>query len=82
MLSNLGKPPKVGKTAAKYEKRLFSGLISAFLKNPRCCNIFQGIILSQMEEETLKSRKGDTWGSEAAWGRGGAHGAQQPAALC
>lgn len=35
-----------------------------------------------MEEETLTSRKGDTWGSEAASERGGAPGAQNLAALC
>lgn len=35
-----------------------------------------------MEEETLTSRKGDTWGSEAARGRGGAPRAQSLAALC
>lgn len=74
MPSNLGKSSKGGKPATeevKKKKRLFSGHHfcpsgKKKKKKPRCCNIFHGRILSQMEKEKLTSRKGDTWGSEAA----------------
>lgn len=93
MPSNLGKSFKGGKPATeevkkKKKKGSFLGIISALLekkkkKKPRCCNIFHGRILSQMEKETLTSRKGDTWGSEAASeGCGAPGGFQNLAALC
>lgn len=53
------------------EKRLFSGhRFCSSEKKPRCCNIFQGRILSQMEEETLTSRKGRYLGFRGSAGKG------------
>lgn len=65
------------------ENGSFLVITSALLKKkPRCCNIFQGRISSQMEERALTSRKGETWGFEAASGRGGERGAPSRAVLC
>lgn len=65
---------KEERLALRKENSSFLGIISAFLekKKNRWCNIFQGRILSQMEEEPLRSRKGRPRGSEATAARGGA----------
>lgn len=75
MASNLDKSSKGGKIDAEEGKRLFSGNhFCSYKKKPRYRNIFQGRILSRMEEATLRSRKGDTWGSESE--RGGLRSSQ------
>lgn len=61
--------PKEERLTPRKENGSFLGITSALIKKkPRYRNIFQGRILSRMEEATLRSRKGDTWGSESESG--------------
>lgn len=82
MPANLGKSSEKKKVLLRKENGSFLVITSALLKKkPRCCNIFQGRISSQMEERALTSRKGETWGFEAASARGGERGSEPRSSL-